>query len=230
MMELTSIYNRVVCSYGEETQLTMIGVRDILNGAEQQVRYYNAIIPVVQEYPLNSVDDIIKAAEALDPMRNEGFVVVDKYFNRCKIKSPSYVMIHHMKDGFGQRRMIRLIQLGEQSEVLSYFPEYQDMFNQIKVLIDAKIAEIEADWERLKHLTVRKDFALEAVKTTCPDVLFAMFLGTATNVREYVLFSKKIIKKATAITPAVEDFRFSEPKIEQMIGLKSKTITAIGAE
>jgi hypothetical protein len=177
---------------------------------------------VVKEYPLNSVEDIIKAAEALNPIQNEGFVVVDSKFKRTKIKSPSYVMIHHLKEGMSQRRIIRLIQLGEQSEVLSYFPEYQEMFDNIQGLIDAKLTEIENDYHRIKHLTDRKEFALEATKTSCPDVLFGLFTGAGTDVREYVLHSKKVIKKATATEPAMEHFRYSEDKIERMIGLKSK--------
>lgn len=228
-IELTSIYNRVVCSYGKDTQLTLIGARDISAPDYPEIpvdTFTEAlpfpILPVVKEYPLNSVEDIIKAAEALNPIQNEGFVVVDSKFKRTKIKSPSYVMIHHLKEGMSQRRIIRLIQLGEQSEVLSYFPEYQEMFDNIQGLIDAKLTEIENDYHRIKHLTDRKEFALEATKTSCPDVLFGLFTGAGTDVREYVLHSKKVIKKATATEPAMEHFRYSEDKIERMIGLKSK--------
>ena len=236
MIELTSIYNRVVCSYGKDTKLTLIGIRDITVHPYREFLIHEyqwfgpSPLPPVGEYPLNSVEDIIKAAESLNPMQNEGFVVVDGNFNRVKIKSPSYVMIHHLKEGMFQRRIIRLIQLGEQSEVLSYFPEYQEMFTEIQALIDAKLAEIEIDYHRIKHLTDRKEFALEATKTSCPDVLFGLYTGAGTDVREYVLHSKKVIRKATATIPAIEDFRFSEEKIERMIGLKSKEPVPAGAE
>jgi RNA ligase len=224
MIELTSIYNRVVCAYGKDPALTLIGVRDVTTLDEQPVWAHHYIerdgqyrfpLPLVKEYPLNSLSDIEAAAVALNPMQNEGFVVVDGNFNRVKVKSPSYVMIHHMKEGFGQRRIIRLIQLGETSEVLSYFPEYQELFEEVSNRIDLMIATIEAEYAEIKHLTDRKTFALEATKSKNSGVLFALFLGKATDVRQHILYSKKRI-------PGGEDFAFSPDKIEFMAGLKAR--------
>ena len=216
VFEITSIYNRVVVQH-KETALTLIGVRDISTDGypEIQVSTVNIAIPAVKEYSLNSISEIEAAAVALNPMENEGFVVVDKNFGRVKMKSPSYVMIHHLKDGFGQRRIIRLIQLGETSEVLSYFPEYQELFEQVKTAIDKMIATTEAEYAAIKHLTDRKAFALEAVKSKNSGVLFALFLGKATSVRDHILHSKK---KA----PGGEDFAFPADKIENMAGLRAR--------
>ena len=229
VMELTSIYNRVVVQH-KETALTMIGLRSNL-GEYREYPVSNILdgldpkfpIPLVKEYPLNNIAQIEAAALALDPMHNEGFVVVDGNFNRVKMKSPSYVMIHHMKDGFGQRRMIRLLQLGETSEVLSYFPEYQEIFVEVQTKIDAMIATIEAEYEAIKHLKDRKEYALQATKSKNSGVLFALFLGKATNVREHVLHSKKIVNKATG----EEDFAFPADKIESMAGLRSRPEVAV---
>ena len=223
-LELTSIYNRVVVQHKVST-LTLIGVRYIptlLEVSVSQYTDYGFPTPVVKEYSLNSLSDIETAAVALDPMQNEGFVVVDGNFNRVKIKSPSYVAIHHMKDGFGQRRIIRLIQLGESSEVLAYFPEYVDLFNEIKAKVDVMIDNLQDEYDRIKHIPVRKDFALEAQKSKNSGVLFSLYLGKGTNVRDLVLHSKKVVKKATATEDAVEDFAFAADKIEDMIGLKYK--------
>lgn len=223
VIELTSIYNRVVVQH-KETALTLIGVRDITADGypEIPVSTVNIGIPVVKEYSLNSISEIEAAALALDPMQNEGFVVVDKNFGRVKMKSPSYVMIHHMKDGFGQRRMIRLIQLGETSEVLSYFPEYMELFNEVQAKVDAMIATVEAEWAAINYLKDRKEFALQATKSKNSGVLFALFLGKATNVRDYILHSKKVVKKATVVDAAVEDFAFPADKIEAMAGLRTR--------
>jgi hypothetical protein len=217
IFELTSIYNRVVVQH-KETALTLTGVRIIGTEDYEEVpvcQYKGWEIPPVKEYPLTTVAEIESAALALDPMHNEGFVVVDQNFGRVKIKSPSYVMIHHMKDGFGQRRMIRLLQLGETSEVLSYFPEYVELFNEVQAKIDSMIATIEAEYEAIKHLTDRKEFALQAVKSKNSGVLFALFLGKATNVCDYVLHSKKKV-------PGGEDFAFPADKIEAMAGLRAR--------
>jgi hypothetical protein len=216
IFELTSIYNRVVVQH-KTSALTFIGARNNLDFQEIPVSEYSCSfpVPVVKEYPLNNISQIEAAALALDPMHNEGFVVVDQNFGRVKMKSPSYVMIHHMKDGFGQRRMIRLLQLGETSEVLSYFPEYMDLFNEVQAKVDAMIATIEAEYAAIKHLTDRKEFALQAVKSKNSGVLFALFLGKTTNVRDYVLHSKKKV-------PGGEDFAFPADKIEAMAGLRAR--------
>jgi hypothetical protein len=231
MFELTSRYNRVVVQHNDPA-LTLIGVRDNVTYNELPVSQFDrgvlgTGIPVVQEFPLTTVKEIETAALALDPMHNEGFVVVDKNFNRVKMKSPSYVMIHHLKDGFGQRRIIRLIQLGEKSEILAYFPEYLDLFNEIESKIDSLILEIEAEYARIKHLTDRKEFALEATKSKNSGVLFALFLGKTTSVRDYILHSKKVMKKATVTDAATEGFMFSEDKIERMIGLSHKQVVVL---
>jgi hypothetical protein len=220
ILELTSIYNRVVVQH-KESALTLIGVRDISAYPYPEIPvsdFFGSSAPVVKEYPLNIVSEIESAALALDPMQNEGFVVVDKNFGRVKIKSPSYVLLHHLKDGFGQRRMIRLIQLGETSEILAYFSEYQELFDEIESKINALILQIEAEYSTIKHLTDRKAFALEATKSKNSGVLFALFLGKATNVRDYILHSKKIVNKATG----EEDFAFPADKIESMLGLKQR--------
>lgn len=218
MFELTSLFNRVVCVYGKDSALTLIGARNISveNYPEIVVSQVQiSDIPVVKEYYLSSVKEIEAAALELDPIRNEGFVVVDKNFNRIKMKSPSYVVLHHLKEGFGQRRIIRLLQLGEKSEILSYFPEYLEMFEDIELKIDDMISQLEDEWNAIKHLSDRKTFALQAVKSKNSGVLFALFLGKATDIREYILYSKKVVGGSS------EDFAFTAVKIEEMLGLKS---------
>lgn len=38
----------------------------------------------------------MEAARTLNPTECEGFVVVDKHFNRAKVKSPQYVALNQM--------------------------------------------------------------------------------------------------------------------------------------
>ena len=60
--------------------------------------------------PLNiefkKIEDIVKVAEKINPLKSEGFVVCDKNWRRMKIKNSEYVRInwlgelnmHHNKD------------------------------------------------------------------------------------------------------------------------------------
>jgi hypothetical protein len=49
---------------------------------------------------LRTLDDCVEAARML-PWDDEGYVVLDKYFNRIKIKSPEYVKIHRLAPNNG---------------------------------------------------------------------------------------------------------------------------------
>lgn len=95
IFELVSPYNRIVIDY-KKTSLYHIGTRCVSDGME-----YNLNIGIQQpkEYPICTFEDALAAAEAMNQDTNfvehEGFVVVDKYWNRIKIKSPAYLALHH---------------------------------------------------------------------------------------------------------------------------------------
>jgi hypothetical protein len=143
--------------------------------------------PVVKEYSLSSIDDVIAAAQKLTPESGEGFVVVDQNFRRVKIKSPAYVLVHHAKDGFGQRRIIDLIRAGETSEVLSYFPEYQQQYDEMAEALNGLVIELEEAYDKIRHIPVQKDFAIEALKTRYSAALFQLRSGRVSSIRSAVL-------------------------------------------
>jgi len=190
MCELVSPFNRVVCEYNEPG-LILLGAREIYTLKEESASHWSAdnfahLPPPVKQYDLGSVDAVIAAANLLTPESGEGFVVRDSSFRRVKIKSPAYVLIHHAKDGFGQRRIIDLIRIGETSEVLAYFPEYQQEYDQILAKMNALIVELEADYDRLKHIEDQKAFALEAVKTKYSAALFQVRSGRSATIGQAV--------------------------------------------
>ena len=128
--ELCGPQNRIVVDH-KESHLTLIGIRHLDNLKEMPVEYFKG---AVRQYPLYNVTDCIKAAEALNPMQQEGFVVVDKDFNRIKIKSPAYVMLHHAKDSLSKRRMCEIIRKGEYEEfklAIESLPELKKIFDEI---------------------------------------------------------------------------------------------------
>ncbi len=98
IFELVSPETRVVIRY-PKTMLYHIGTRNNLTGEEFVC---DIGIQKPKEYPLGSLEDCIKSASELnkndstDEITNEGFVVVDKNWNRVKIKSLDYVALHHL--------------------------------------------------------------------------------------------------------------------------------------
>jgi len=97
---------------------------------------------------LCDLDSVLAAARLLNPVDHEGFVAVDRHWNRLKIKSASYVALHHLSGNACWRRtspaqmsnsdrkacyrsLIQIARYNEGDEFLSYFPELEDMFREI---------------------------------------------------------------------------------------------------
>ncbi len=176
------------------SRLTLIGVRDISSPNYKEIPVDNFRDDwhyVVQEFPLRSLDDVVAAAACLNPIEQEGYVVVDENFNRIKIKSPTYVLIHHIKDSFTIRRQIELIKAGEDPEVLAYYPEYQEQMSNLRIAIAAFAEVVQGEYDRVTAEVgpdaTQKDFALKAKATKLPAALFAIRSGRCKTAREFVM-------------------------------------------
>jgi hypothetical protein len=193
MFELTSPFNRVVVPHGE-TKLTLIGVRDLASGAEDYVHSYYEF-PCVQEFDLTSFDSILSSFATIDGLRQEGYVVVDRDFNRVKVKHPQYVALHHLKDsmGGGNKSIVRILMANEGSEFLTYFPEFKPMYDEIKAKFEAWIEGMDETYEIIfeacnghKGKVNRKDFAMQATKTKIPSYMFSRLDGKVNNIRQHI--------------------------------------------
>lgn len=183
--ESTGIDNRVVVRH-QYRRVTLIGVRHNETGREFDVNEFQDFYPIVRSFPLQTMADVEATLSEMKPLEQEGYVIVDGAFNRVKVKSPAYVAIHHMTDGFGPRRIVEVIRRGETSELLALFPEWKPDFNVIQWKYDALVIQIEADYARLKDISEQKAFALEAVKTVCSAALFQLRRGTVTSAKQFL--------------------------------------------
>lgn len=181
MFELTSPYNRVVIRH-MESKLTLLGIRNPETGEEFVPTGY----PSVQAHSLSTLGSVISTFDKMNPLEHEGYVIVDQNFNRIKVKHPGYVAIHHLKDGFGPKRILEIIRSGESSELLTHFPEWELEFKEVEIRYSALVNEITKDFERIKDIQVQKDFALEAVKTRCSGALFALRNNKVASIREFL--------------------------------------------
>lgn len=185
IFELMCPENRVVVRHSNK-KLTLIGVRDRTTGQEFPVEQFKHLgWPVVNSYDLSSYDSIIDTFQNIDPLTQEGYVVVDSRFNRVKVKHPGYVAIHHMRDNICTKKLLEIVRVGEHSEFLTYYPEYKDKVIDIVARLDALKDEVTKKYAEISHLTVRKDFALEACKTRTPDYLFKVRDGRCTSINKY---------------------------------------------
>jgi hypothetical protein len=184
----------------DEPKLYFHGWRDniLLNEMPFEICNLIDIFDCPMDYNLKTLDECIAATQAM-PWDEEGYVVVDKDFNRVKIKSPAYLMVHRMAAGGNMsiRRAIDVYMAGECDEILAYFPEYKSAFDEINKRFNDKYIELGFLVGELianivsGALPTRKDQAAWIMsKTKHSGILFKILNGYtgdgATNCREYV--------------------------------------------
>jgi hypothetical protein len=181
MFELCAPDNRIVVKY-DAPRLVLHGARNLrtekepcrgwLEQAARSVRW-----ELVNEHSVADAAAATDAAAALDPTRQEGFVVVDGGFNRVKIKSPRYVALHHLRGNgaSNRRRSIDLWKAGEVGELLAHFPE---MAPEVQPVLDALDKAAIAAYKDLRthcSLPTRKDFALAVKDRPWSAVVFKLY-------------------------------------------------------
>lgn len=164
MFELTSPYNRVVVPYND-VEIALIGIRDNKSLQEELIcdseLKDSFLLP--KRYGFRTLEECIESAHSL-PYSDEGYVVVDKHFNRVKIKSLEYVNVHHLRGegAMTEKRILDIIRQNEISEYLIYFPEYKDLFDEYKRKIDDLYKAYHLMWLSFSQLEFnsRKEIAL----------------------------------------------------------------------
>lgn len=164
MFELTSPYNRVVIEYFEFS-LHFLGARNMITGKETtSITLPDVFISdMPKRYKLNSLNQIIAAAEALD-WNEEGYVVCDNNFNRVKIKSPKYVMAHYSRTNgnISRKRLVEIVQKGEIAEFLIYANDYANAITEIQNEIESAAKELTQaaiDIKKSANWQDRKEYA-----------------------------------------------------------------------
>ena len=159
IFELVSPETQVVVKY-PKPHLYHIGTRSNISGQEMDS---DIGIEKPKEYKLKSLDDCVTAASELNKsddgqvhnVEKEGFVVVDNNWNRIKIKSPDYLMIHRKSSNsnFSKERIIGMIRDRTVivQDICEDFPNFAHYFK----FYDFKIAELEYQVKVFCDLTDR---------------------------------------------------------------------------
>ena len=132
IFELTSPENKVVIRY-PEYKLYHIGTRNNKTGQEYEV---NIDIEKPKTYEIKNIDEALEFVSKMnteDRVEHEGFVVVDKNYNRIKIKSPEYVFWHHLSNGvgFSKTKVLELLRSDDfdLKTMVKNYPEYREVFD-----------------------------------------------------------------------------------------------------
>ena len=105
--------------------------------------------------------------------------MVDKFWNRVKIKFPAYVVAHHLKNNgvITLDRILDLIRTGEQAEFISYYPEWKKTIENLEEELELFLHATNRCYSTLikESYASKKEFAEKAKLTICPPAMFAMY-------------------------------------------------------
>ena len=125
MFELVSPYTRATIPY-PETKLYYLGERARVVHTEFFLPEKRNLVEIPKTYKMRSFEDVVRSADEL-PWDDEGYVVVDKDFNRIKVKSPKWVLAHYMRNNnvVTKKRLMEVILAGEVEEFMTYADDYR---------------------------------------------------------------------------------------------------------
>lgn len=175
ILELTCRENRVVKSYDGYT-LHYLASRHNQTGEFGDDYEKQAALMIggreINTFKFSSVDDCINTAKHL-PDLEEGYVVYQDGKPICKVKSPAYVAVHHIRgEGLSAKRIMQLVLINEQDEYLNYFPEDEKFFTPYVEALKQVFNDIVVVYEQFKGITEQKEFALSVKDYPFSGVLF----------------------------------------------------------
>lgn len=191
IFELTSVENRVVKRY-EGYTLHYLASRHNATGEYGDGYEFDAAIALgavpVKTYKFNTAEECAETAKHL-PDLEEGYVVYQDGVPVCKVKSPAYVCVHHIRgEGLTPKRIMQLVLINEQDEYLKYFPEDEKFFTPYLQGFEDLMFEVENTWLRTGGIKDQKEFAL-AIKDLPYSAL--LFQGRAKQEHPENLFHKQ---------------------------------------
>lgn len=186
MFELMTPYNRVVVQHAEN-RLVLHGTRcmETLEELCPEFASLDYSWEFVRARRLGTIEDIVRSAAEIDPMEGEGYVVSDAAFNRIKVKSPQYVALAHIKDNLSLRRLLEIIRVNESAEFLTYFPEFEEEYYDVKGRYDMLVEETESFYNEIKDIEEQKAFAAEATTKKYSGALFALRANKTNSLQEF---------------------------------------------
>ena len=223
MFELTSPWNQVVVNWNV-TKAWFIGQRD--NRTFKETFFGDSeladVFDTPKVFPITNVDECVKAAQEL-PDNEEGYVVVDRDFNRIKIKSPRYVQLHYMAGNqiWSPTRVMEIIRDNEISEYVAYFPKFKVAFDAIKAKYDSYA-------RNLKDIQNAIDNLLEVENGSMPKKDFAKWVFVNNGIRPYSGFAFSYFdsvyaktKKDDALVRSVDEYlaKMTTSKLVETLGL-----------
>lgn len=185
IFELTSVENRVVRHYsGYNLHFLASRYNDCVYHDEDYTSKEERLwlqspdcilsgkIKFAKRFNFTSEADAVDSAAQLKDL-DEGYIVYMDGVPVCKIKSPAYVAVHHLRgEGLNPKRISELVLSGEQDEYLKYFPEDAPVIQPYSDALGELVFEMLKVYGEVCNIEDQKDFALAIAKHKWKGVLF----------------------------------------------------------
>lgn len=163
IFELTTPLNRVVVKYNDY-RTTLLCARETATGTYMHhTRLPEIGMPVVEEWPLKTLQDIEDFLLHSDPAQVEGAVVIDSHNNRVKVKSKQWVLASRAKDAvtMSKRNALEVIINGQLDDILPLLDVHvADYLRMLQAHTAIYLANIDSAFQLFKKNPDRKSFAL----------------------------------------------------------------------
>lgn len=193
IFELVSPWTRV-CTPFPENDMYLIGCRDNDAAHDFNETFFKdcklaSYFKTPEILKFNTIEKCLEYAQTLD-WTNEGYVVMDKDFNRVKVKNAAWLAVHHLAQNhtMSYERAVEICRANEIDEVLGYFPEFKDALLGCKEKYQQLIDDLTASWEKYddSKFETRKDKAMWIQKNfKIPGVGFMLIDGKVKSVQEW---------------------------------------------
>lgn len=205
IFELVSPWTRV-CTPFDHNDMYLIGCR--CNDPSQgyhEIFFSDCSLAEYFKTPdilkFNTIEKCLEYAQTLD-WTNEGYVVMDKNFNRVKVKNAAWLAVHHLAENhtMSYERAVEICRANEIDEVVGYFPEFKDALLDCKEKYNKLIDDLEFAWARYDDslFETRKDKAIWIQKNfRIPGVGFSLLDNKVSSVREWIttIPAKNLVKQ-----------------------------------
>jgi hypothetical protein len=184
IFELCTVFNKVVRSYPEPTVflLSIFSTETLEEMPEGDVDISSKVlkVPRPERYQFSAEQEIrnfLLTKEEYDKTF-EGVIIRDVNNLRFKIKTETYVALHHLKDNgniCNPKRLVPLVLAGEVDEIIAYLPEVEPYLRECQAKIDAEWESLSKVWQQYWEIQDQKEFALAIRgKTRFSGILFTL--------------------------------------------------------